>query len=126
MIGLSNYLLVQCCIRFGEHKGSYCTLASFDQDSEVKVFLENCPLEVKPEELGVEVMESPPSPHSTDESDTPSSPVDEQPNPKESKTKVYYKGKDDLYYVQYSFTNRIAFPGYYSNFNKQCSTNLSP
>ncbi|KAJ1526177.1 hypothetical protein ONE63_009336 [Megalurothrips usitatus] len=38
----------EVCCRFGEHKGSYCTLASFPgQDSEVKVVVENCPPEVK-------------------------------------------------------------------------------
>ncbi|KAK3919586.1 Maternal B9.15 protein [Frankliniella fusca] len=38
----------EVCCRFGEHKGSYCTLASFPgQDSEVKLVVENCPPEVK-------------------------------------------------------------------------------
>lgn len=33
---------------FGEHKGSYCTLASFPgQETEVKLVVENCPPEVK-------------------------------------------------------------------------------
>ncbi|KAE8752870.1 hypothetical protein FOCC_FOCC000215 [Frankliniella occidentalis] len=38
----------EVCCRFGEHKGSYCTLASFPgQDSKVKLVVENCPPEVK-------------------------------------------------------------------------------
>lgn len=54
----------EVCCRFGEHKGSYCTLASFPgQESKVKVVVENCPPEVKLDTPGpVNTPVKPPAP----------------------------------------------------------------
>ncbi|XP_034235290.1 protein BTG4-like [Thrips palmi] len=92
----------EVCCRFGEHKGSYCTLASFPgQETEVKVVVENCPPEVKldtPAAVTVSV-KSPAStkvsPHVSSQSNSPllsssqtSSNPTAQSAAKDTKTKV--------------------------------------
>lgn len=79
--------LLTCCYfidlsRFGEHKGSYCTLASFPgQDSEVKVVVENCPPEVKLETSAAAAKESVKSPMPTKVTLKASSPSNAAPLP---------------------------------------------